>query len=117
MTKQHVEAGATYGRFSRSQPLLLVVSVVGVALEGVDVQVLVVVLCFLRFRFRRSGAAEQLESLKRNHAEQSDDDGDKDNLCRMRKLRKARRFFFGVKKDQSIKNLMMRSDLNDTFIR
>lgn len=34
--------------------------------------------------------------LKRDHAEQGDDDGDKDNLCRLRKLRKARRFFFGV---------------------
>ena len=38
--------------------LLFVVSVVGVAFEGVDVQVLVVVLFLLRCRFGRGGAAE-----------------------------------------------------------
>ena len=50
--------------------LFLVVPVVGVALEGVDVQVLVIVLFLLGFRLRLGGAAEQLESLKRNDAEQ-----------------------------------------------
>ena len=58
MTKRHVEAGVACGRFSSPQPSLLVVSVVGVALEGVDVQVLVVVLFLLRCRFGRGGAAE-----------------------------------------------------------
>lgn len=58
MTKRHVEAGVACGRFSSPQPSLLVVFVVGVALEGVDVQVLVVVLRFLRCRFGRGGAAE-----------------------------------------------------------
>ena len=62
------------------QPSLLVVPVVGVALEGVDVQVLVIVLFLLGFRLRLGGAAEQLESLKRNGAEQGNDNGDKGNL-------------------------------------
>ena len=69
---------------------------VGVALEGVDIQVVVIVLFFLRCRFGRGGAAEQLESLKCDHAEQGDDDGDKDNLSRLGKLREARGLFLGV---------------------
>ena len=73
-----------------SRPSLLV-PVVGVALEGVDIQVLVVVLCLLRCRFGLGGAAEQLESLKRDHAEQGDDDGDKGDLCGLRKSGEPRR--------------------------
>ena len=74
---------------------LLVVSVVGVALEGVDVQVLVVVLFLLRCRFGRGGAAEQLESLKRNDTEQGNDNGDKGNLDCLRKFRETQRLFRG----------------------
>ena len=65
---------------------LLVVPVVGVALEGVDVQVLVIVLFLLGLRLRLGGAAEQLESLKRNGAEQGNDNGDKGNLDCLRKF-------------------------------
>ena len=68
------------GSSGRLQLSLLVVSVVGVALEGVDVQVLVIVLFLLGLRLRLGGAAEQLESLKRNDAEQGNDNGDKGNL-------------------------------------
>ena len=79
------------GSCGRLQPSLLVVPVVGVALEGVDVQVLVVVLFLLRCRFGRGGAAEQLESLKRNDAEQGNDNGDKGNLDCLRKFRETQR--------------------------
>ena len=84
------------GSCGRLQLSLLVVSVVGVALEGVDVQVLVVVLFLLRCRFGRGGAAEQLESLKRNGAEQGNDNGDKGNLDCLRKFRETQRLFLGV---------------------
>lgn len=76
--------------------LLLVVLVVGVALEGVDVQVLVIVLFLLGLRLRLGGAAEQLESLKRNDAEQGNDNGDKGNLDCLRKFRETQRLFLGV---------------------
>lgn len=69
---------------------------VGVALEGVDVQVLVVVLFLLRCRFGRGGATEQLKSLKRNDAKQHHDNRYKDNFCYWIEIRKARRLFLGV---------------------
>lgn len=76
--------------------LLFVVSVVGIALEGVDVQVLVIVLFLLGLRLRLGGAAEQLESLKRNDAEQGNDNGDKGNLDCLRKFRETQLLFLGV---------------------
>lgn len=49
--------------------LLLLVPIVGVAFEIVDVEVVVaLVLLLLRCRFGLGGAAEQLESLKRDDA-------------------------------------------------
>lgn len=84
------------GSSGRLQLSLLVVSVVGVALEGVDVQVLVIVLFLLGLRLRLGGAAEQLESLKRNDAEQGNDNGDKGNLDSLRKFRETQRLFLGV---------------------
>ena len=84
------------GSCGRLQPSLLVVSVVGVALEGVDVQVLVIVLFLLGLRLRLGGAGEQPESLKRNDAEQGNDNGDKGNLDCLRKFRETQRLFLGV---------------------
>ena len=84
------------GSCGRLQLSLLVVSVVGVALEGVDVQVLVIVLFLLGLRLRLGGAAEQLESLKRNDTEQGNDNGDKGNLDCLRKFRETQRLFLGV---------------------
>ena len=57
---------------------------------------LIVVLFLLRCRFGRGGAAEQLESLKRNDAEQGNDNGDKGNLDCLRKFRETQRLFLGV---------------------
>lgn len=79
------------GSCGRLQLSLLIVSVVGVALEGVDVQILVIVLFLLGLRLRLGGAGEQPESLKRNDAEQGNDNGDKGNLDCLRKFRETQR--------------------------